>query len=150
MNVRSTFALAVLTSALACGCQTDAACKTDPEFETARAAWKAVHPSDYRFVWQQSCFCLPEAVQPIVVTVRHGEIVSATNRDGVPVSQEVRENVQTIDALYQRIADAQCHAEEVRFKANERGVPDSIYIDPRHLVADDEYGVTISEFSIVR
>ncbi len=145
-------AIRVLAVAGACvllwGCRTDAApCAANPALEAGRTAWQTRHLQDYRFVWQQSCFCLPDAVQPIVVTVRHNEIVSATDRSGKPVSDDVRAGITTIDALYARAADATCHADEVRISASPDGVPQSVFIDPSRAMADEEFSVAITEFS---
>jgi len=136
----------VLLTALAAGCQTHAAsCDSDASIAAAQHAWQARHLTDYRFVWQQSCFCLPDAVQPIEVTVQHGEIVSTTDRNGVAVSDDVRKNLMTIDALYRYVDAAQCTADIVQVTAGNGGVPTRIFIDPRRTVADDEFDVTISE-----
>ena len=144
------FARIALLIALAAGCQSRAACPDDPAIQAARAAWNARHVTDYRFVWQESCFCVPEAAQPIVVTVRGGEIVAATDRNGAPVSADLRANLLTIDALYRRAATAHCTAAVVRVVAGADGVPASVFIDPSLQAADDEFRVAITEFSLVR
>ena len=133
---------------LAAGCQTHAAsCISDPAITAAQSAWDARHLDTYRFVWQQTCFCLPDAVQPIMVTVRHGAIVSATDRSGVAVSDDVRANLMTIDALYGYVGAAQCKAQQVRMIASKDGVPEAVHIDPSRSVADDEFDVTFSEMA---
>lgn len=148
MTMRSHILRTLLIAALSSGCQTHAAsCGSDPTIAAAQAAWQARHLEDYRFVWQQTCFCLPDAVQPIVVTVRHGAIVSATTLGGVDVSDDVRKDLMTIDALYQYVRDAQCKTGQVRLTASKDGVPETIHIDPRVSVADDEFDVRLSEFS---
>lgn len=139
---------ALLLAALAGGCQTHAAsCNGDPAIAKAQAEWKARHSSDYRFTWQQQCFCLADAVQPMVVTVRHSEIVSATDLKGVAVSDDLRANLLTIDALYERIEQMQCKADEVRFTSSAGGVPLKVFIDPSRQAADEEFEVNISEFA---
>ena len=150
MTGRSHTGRALLIAALAAGCQTHAAsCRSDPTIAAAHAAWQGRQVQDYRFVWQQTCFCLPDAVQPIVVTVRHGEVVSATDRGGVPVSDDVRQNVMTIDALYRYVDAALCKTGEVRLTAARDGVPDTLHIDPSPSIADDEFDVRISEFEAI-
>jgi hypothetical protein len=142
------FIQALLLAALAGGCQTHAAtCNGDPAIAKAEAEWKARHLSDYRFVWQQQCFCLVDAVQPMLVTVRHGEIVSATDVKGVAVSDDLRADLLTIDALYERIDQMQCKADEVRFTSSGGGVPLKVFIDPSRQAADEEFEVNVSEFS---
>jgi hypothetical protein len=113
---------------------------------TAHHAWLAGRPADYRFVWQQTCFCLPEAVQPIRITVHGDAITSATGADGNPVSADVRSGLKTIDALYAYVLAKQHAGAEVRFSSTAHGVPDQVYVDPNPRVADDEFRVKISAF----
>lgn len=138
---------ALLLTALAAGCQTHAATCPDPSIASAEAAWKARHIVDYLFVWQQQCFCLVEAVQPMVVTVRHGEIVSVADIRGNAVPDEIRANLMTIDALYRHVGELQCTADEVRFTSSKDGVPEKVFIDPSRQAADEEFEVNISEFA---
>ena len=150
MTIRPRAVRTLLIAALSTGCQTHAAaCRSDPTIAAARTAWQARHLDDYRFVWQQTCFCLPDAVQPIVVTVRHDAIVSATDRSGVAVSEDVRKSLMTIDALYRYVKDAQCKTGEVRLSASKDGVPDTIHVDPSPSIADDEFDVRVSEFGAI-
>ena len=142
-----TVARAALMVVLSAGCQTRAACPDDPAIAAARDTWAARRLADYRFVWQESCFCAPEAVQPIVVTVHGGAIVAATTRDGGAISTDVRNNLLTIDALYRRAAAAHCTAAVVKVVAGIDGVPSSVFIDPSLQAADDEFRVTITELS---
>jgi hypothetical protein len=138
---------AVVLASVAVGCQTHAdSCESTRGITDSQRTWQARHLEDYRFVWQQRCYCLPEAVQPIDVTVRHGEIVSAVGADGSAVSDEVRKNIMTIDALYAYVGEAQCTAEQVRVTGLHDGVPDRVYVDRSRSVADDEFDVAISGF----
>lgn len=138
----------LLLTALTAGCQTHtASCNADASITAAQQVWQARHLSDYRFVWQQTCFCLPDAVQPIMVTVHGGEIFSATDRSGVAVSNDVRKNLMTIDALYRYVDAAQCTAERVQIATADGGIPTRVSIDPRQSVADDEFDVTVSGFT---
>ena len=135
-------------TALVAGCQSHAAtCKSDPGIAAAQAAWKARHLDNYKFVWHQTCFCLPQAVQPIVVTVRHGAIVSATDLGGAAIADDVKANLMTIDELYRHLEDMKCTADEVQLTASADGVPEKIYIDPRHSIADDEFDISISQLT---
>ncbi len=141
----------LLLTTLLGGCQTHAEarngeCDTEASIARSHAAWRAEHVRDYRFVWQQQCFCLADARQPIRVTVRNGEIVAATDVDGAPVSDDVRRGLKTIDELYDAAMKSPCDAAQVRVEATDAGVPAHIYVDPQSSVADDEFDVTVSEF----
>lgn len=141
---------AILLTTLVAGCQSHAASRDhdadDASITAAKNVWQARDLNDYRFVWQQTCFCLPDAVQPIVVTVHNGAIVAATGRDGAAVSDDVRQNLLTLDALYRFVDETQRSADTVRVAASADGIPTKVFIDPRRSVADDEFDVTISEF----
>lgn len=141
-----TCAVLVSTSVPGCSSATVAQCAADTTVEDAAQLWYARHLESYQFTWQQQCYCLPEAVQPIRITVRGGTIVSANTLEGVPVDDEVRSGLMTIDALYQRVLSAVADAARLQFACESAGVPSRVFIDPNTRVADDEFRVTISEF----
>jgi Family of unknown function (DUF6174) len=142
------FCCVALLTGIASGCSSVAAtaCAVDTGPAEAQRLWQSRHPSDYRFVWQQTCFCPQEAVQPMRITVRNGVITSATDLAGAEVSDAVRADLMTIDALYRHILDDKWARGEVRFACAGAGIPEQVYIDPNARVADDEFRVTISEF----
>lgn len=141
---------ALLLTTLLGGCQTHAAtCDAGAAIARAHDAWRASHVRDYTFVWQQQCFCLADARQPIRVTVRSGDIVAATDVGGTPVSDDVRRGLMTIDALYDVALKSPCDAAQVRVVSADDGVPAHVYLDPKESVADDEFDVTISEFAAI-
>jgi hypothetical protein len=122
-------------------------CKPNERAADAERIWRHQHLHDYQFVWQRTCFCLPEAVQPIRVTVRDGVIASATDLSGTPVADSIRQSLLTIDALYERVLGGERSGAKVRFDCAGAGVPLQVYIDPRARVADDEFRVTITQFT---
>jgi Family of unknown function (DUF6174) len=141
------FCAALLTGvAFGCASITTTRCTAATSPSAAQTLWQSQHLSDYEFVWQQTCFCPPEAVQPIRVTVRGGVITSAADLAGKPVSDDLRADLMTIDALYRHILDDTHTRAEVRFACAGAGIPEQVYIDRKANVADDEFRVTISEF----
>ena len=136
-------------SALGCGGLPQAECATDESPSAAQSRWQSHHPIEYQFIWQQQCFCLPEAVQPIRVTVRGGAITAAADLTGSPVSDDIRKGLITIDALYERIRSGERAGATVRFDCAGAGIPKHVFIDPDASVADDEFDVTISEFAVL-
>jgi len=139
----------VLLVSYAAGCAGIAPeeCTANESAADALRIWQDHHPRDYQFVWQRTCFCPPEAVQPIRVTVRNDAIVSATDLAGAPVSDAVARGLSTIDGLYQRVLDGQNAGAKVRFDCAGAGIPREIYIDPNARRADDEFSVMITQFT---
>jgi Family of unknown function (DUF6174) len=142
-------ALCWLTLALAAaGCAGSAASEpATADVAAAQRLWLATRPVDYRFVWQQTCFCLPEAMQPIRVTVHEQTITAATDSNGTAVSENVRRGLKSIDALYAYVRKRQLQGADVRVSSDARGVPTQIFVDPNPRVADDELSVTISGYA---
>ena len=68
---------------------------------------------------------------------------------GSPFPTTSAPTVLTIDALYRRIDEMQCKADEVRFTSSNGGVPEKVFIDPSREAADEEFEVNISELSPV-
>lgn len=79
MNTRLAFSLLLLLP-LACSPAPDA---TEPGSPAAAALerWEAAGLQDYRFDFQQQCFCVPEQVQPVTIEVRGGRVARVTARE---------------------------------------------------------------------
>jgi hypothetical protein len=71
------------------------------ELEDARRKWEARGFADYTFETRHDCFCLPEDVGPVRITVRDGVMTEVTMIEtGQPVSSS---RWYTIEQLYDRI-----------------------------------------------
>lgn len=46
----------------------------------AQRRWEAAALLDYRFDFQQNCFCVPEQVQPVTIEVRGGRVTRVISR----------------------------------------------------------------------
>lgn len=123
----------------ASGCSTGAS--PDPDSDTdlpvERQQWEAAALSDYRFDFQQQCFCVQEQVQPVTIEVRAGAIsrvISRETGDEVAASDGLR--WYTIADLFGVIADAQERGVEplVVHYDPQRGYP--VHIEAGSLAAD--------------
>jgi hypothetical protein len=71
------------------------------ELASARARWAARTFADYTFDTEHGCFCAPEQIGPVRITVRQGVITDVTLlSSGEPVAAE---NWYTIEQLFDRI-----------------------------------------------
>jgi hypothetical protein len=110
--------------------------------------WEALGISDYTFTFTRTCFCPVELFRPAEVVVRADVIESVTYLDdGQPVDPGILTSYQTIDELFEMIADA-----------IERGAvtldvtydpdlhyPTDGYIDISEQIADEEQGFTATD-----
>jgi len=128
-------------------CLTLPGCTTSPDdpgddLVTNRRHWQSQRLSDYQVQFRMSCFCLPDAIAPVVLQVRGGAIVSATRvADGVAVPPSSwRGRYYTVDQAFALIADAQAQgAAEVRVSYDPLlRYPTRVFIDPSAGIADDE------------
>lgn len=90
---------------LACSPAPDAASPGAPA--EAERRWEASGVRDYRFDFQQQCFCVPEQVQPVTIEVRDGRIVRVTARpSGQDITGAEGLHWRTIPELFQVIEGA--------------------------------------------
>src|SRR5262245_65221563 len=120
------FALLICSTA-GCAAVATEECGADETAADAQRIWRQQHIGNYAFVWQRTCFCLPEAVQPIRITVRGGLITEASDLSGKPIDDSIRQGLLTIDALYERVLHSEQSAAKVRFECAGAGVPRQIY-----------------------
>ena len=119
------------------------------ELEMMQSLWESQNLDSYRFQFQWQCFCLPDYLETVWVTVEDGAITSVEavdpNFEGtIPDMSEFR----TISGLFDLIRDGiENQAYEIRVTYNDTfGYPASAYIDYDFNMADEERGFEILEF----
>ena len=116
-------------------------------FDAARAAWDASALADYDYTYTRNCFCPEEYRRPYEVSVRNGEVISATFkgtdlRDVPGVGAETYDEIiQTVDQVFDEIERALIEAASLHAEYEpEFGYPVDVYIDWIENVADEESG----------
>jgi hypothetical protein len=119
------------------------------ELEIMQSVWEAQGLESYRFQFHWQCFCLPDYLETVWVTVEDGEIASVEAVDpnfegNLPDRSEFR----TIDGLFELIREAiEGQAYQIRVTYDDTiGYPASAYIDYDAAIADEERGFEILEF----
>ncbi len=109
--------ITLLTLALAaCALPTDSSTPVPGIPLVQRQVWERQGIDDYRFTFARDCFCTP---LPLVrVEVRNGQIFDVREvESGRLVEQERWDEIPTVDALFDRIENAQAEDDflEVRY-----------------------------------
>ena len=112
----------------------------DPELAAAWQRWQSKHIDDYVITVRESCFCV--RTQPVETVIRGDRTVRVTRGD----QRLGPARGWSMDELYTLVRDARADADRVDVDWSRRGVPRSIVVDPRAMVADEEtyYSVTVS------
>ena len=102
--------------------------------------WSA-QSQNYQVSFQQSCYCMPDNIRPMRVTVRENKIVSAVFEDDQSiVPDNIIKDLMTIDTIFQVIVDAEAkpaHRFDVEFD-RQNYFPLTVDIDYDSRIADDE------------
>jgi hypothetical protein len=144
---RLLFGTVVFALASATGCDS-----VGPEVETdldrARATWQSAAIRDYTYVVQRGCFCAPDALGPVRVTVEDGVVTEAVYLDsGRPVGA-FGNLFPAVEGLFDLIRDAvadKAYRVDVAYDA-ELGFPTVIDIDYIENAVDDELMVWARDF----
>jgi hypothetical protein len=113
----------------------------------ARAAWGAHALESYTYHFQRTCFCTPWTVREADVSVRNGQVVSATNvvympspdRSAQPPEQPDLSKLKTIDEWFRYLEDAQQRADTTVVSY------DSVWGFPRRMVVDEFFEMVDDE-----
>jgi hypothetical protein len=110
--------------------------------DTATSSWEEAGLVSYTYVYQRSCYCLPEDTTPKVVEVVDGVVISVDdvsgNDDNIPTIEGLFEEIQrAIDSNPFRAIESNAFRVDVQYDA-ELGYPLSIYIDYEEFIADEE------------
>jgi hypothetical protein len=128
------------------------------EVEQARDKWQAANISHYRFNLSIGCFCVFTQDMPLVIEVKDGQVVSMQYQSGKQVDSNVLDyfnRFTTIDKIFSEIENGfkvesdtpSNKADEVKVTYDETyGFPTQVSVDFIKDAADDELGLTISNF----
>ncbi|WP_199332923.1 DUF6174 domain-containing protein [Nostoc sp. FACHB-190] len=117
------------------------------QLKVNRQLWNQQKLNNYRFTFSRSCFCLPKATQPVVITVRNNQVASITPvNNNEPVDTELFQQYNSIPKLFGIIDDAIAKkASSLNVKYDPQfGYPTQINIDYNQQIADEEIYLTIS------
>jgi transglutaminase-like putative cysteine protease len=115
--------------------------------------WQDNAIDDYRYTLNVGCFCLPEWRGPVTIEVRDGKTVSVTfvdSGEAAPADNFAR--YDTIDDLFVVLTDMQGQDPvtfDVTYDEN-TGVPTNVWVDVSEMMADEELGLTITDFMPLR
>jgi hypothetical protein len=123
------FALVLALATAACSGTDDVLVDPQPvegvagDVSQQRGVWDAQDLDDYRFAYSRVCFCVQRGT--VQVTVRDGRITDVRQvESGQPVPREAWGEFPTVDALFERIAEAQSRNEYTALKFHPtRGYP---------------------------
>ncbi len=118
------------------------------ELRRNRQLWQAQGVRDYTYVLSRSCFCALEAIGPVEITVRGGQVESREYVEtGDPVTLWL-ESWPSIDGLFdllERAADGDADRVAITYHPD-RGYPLTADIDYIEHAIDDELGLAVLAF----
>lgn len=122
------------------------------ELVTARMKWSQHHQSSYSMTILRSCECTPQMTGPVRVIVENGQVVSRKyTHTGEAVPAAYASWFTNVEGLFDRIAEI--HAEDpdqidVSYDAT-LGYPTGISVDFNKRMADDEFSLSVTDFSLL-
>lgn len=141
--------LAALTSCEAVGV-TGPGSETRQQMLSNRQLWETQGITSYRFRYRRSCFC--GDVNAVEIDVAQGAVAAARYVDGgTPVTEIYQSTLPTIDDLFDIIEEAlDSRADALRVTYHRTlGYPTEISVDYRFVVADDEFGYSVSSLVLL-
>lgn len=118
------------------------------ELERNRALWARVAPDAYEYSLRRHCFCGPDYLGPVRISVGAGGTVSRAYVDsGASVPDEIAEVFPTVDGLFellQEAIDRRAFELDVLYDSA-TGVPVDVWIDYLENAVDEELGLEVTE-----
>jgi hypothetical protein len=105
-----------------------------------RQRWASASLHDYEFDYQLSCFCGPDATEPVHIIVQNDQITSVVRtRDGLPAGTKYGgwPRVDELFAEVQQRLDQRAARLDITYDPT-YGYPISIILDIELMAADDE------------
>lgn len=140
-----TFALGIVVTALGACTNTTA---PESDLALARQRWALSNIRSYDFTASRSCFCAPQSLRSVTVSVTNGVVIRRVYADTGEPAPASESEFSTVEALFDIVQAALAqHAAVVDASYDPAlGVPMSISIDGSFQIADDEVGYYVSAF----
>ncbi len=120
------------------------------ELDSNREKWTNQNVSHYRYDLQIGCFCAFRDKMPLTIEIKDGQIVSVTDATGAAPSDQEMEWYKEyigIDKIFDYAQKATQEADKTEITYDpETGIPTQVSVDWMEQAADDEMGLTISNF----
>lgn len=144
-NISILIALGLLLTACA-GQSKDAEPVTD--YPEAMALWQSKAVAGYEVTIEQTCFCPPDLLQPMRVTVRQGKVIDIEGLEQPLNHPEVLDERRlTIEGLLGLIAESGETVSKLVVQYDQHyGFPTRLEIDGSPFIADDEFSYRLTDF----
>ena len=123
------------------------------ELDQNRMKWTSATVSNYQLNFRWICYCSPEYVEPVNISVRENRIVDvAFVKNDVPFTMMGLWRYRTIEGLFdllQEGIDKKAHAISVEYHP-ELGYPVKVSIDYEEYTVDEEKGFEIDSLIVER
>jgi hypothetical protein len=124
------------------------------EFSRNQKLWRDSNITHYRFELFVGCFCVFTENMPLIIEVKDGEVVSTAFKNGAEINPDFSElfgRFATMDLIFAELeAGLEGKAEKVEVQYDETyGFPTDIWFDYLLEAADDELGLTVSNFEVL-
>lgn len=139
-----------LVAALGALSACDATSPQESELALARQRWALSNIRSYDYTAGRSCFCAPQALRPVTVTVTNGVVtqrVYADTGEPVPSTESEFTTVEALFGIIQAAIARHAAVVDVRYDPD-RGVPLAISIDNNLQTADDEVSYGVGAFHV--
>jgi hypothetical protein len=106
---------------------------------------------NYEITFQQKCFCLPEYLRSMRLTVQNNTVASAIFvDDSSPVPASMLKNLPTVEKVFETVIEAESQpAEIIRIMFHRRhNYPTKVFIDYDTKIADEEIQWQLSNLSL--
>lgn len=142
--------LLAVSATLLAACVSRSEAVTPQDVQTLYKKWSARSQS-YEVSFQQLCFCMPDYVRPMRLSVHDNVIMAAQYEDDQSsVAAAIIADLMTIDAMYQTILNAEArpaHSVKVEYHP-QLAFPTRVDIDFDQRMADDEIHWQLSHLTV--
>ncbi len=145
MNRYNSFFLLLLL--LLSQCSENKILKEKTTLETNQLLWSSMKIENYRITQSMTCYCPRNFVEPNVIEVRNGKIVSVNGEVNIQEYMPFK----TMDDFFEfidRKLGSNPFAAMIQYD-KKYGFPRDFYFDMNEMMMDEEVGYTLTDFTIL-
>ena len=118
------------------------------DLDEARERWRDANVGAYVYTLQRSCFCAPESIGPVEISVVDGRVVQRVHTSPELTVQGGDDRWPAIEGLFDYVDRALREADEITVRYHpDLGYPVEVSVDWIREAVDDEESLTIQSFT---
>lgn len=115
------------------------------DFLKNKERWESLNIQNYVFEYQHNCFCGPDYRGPFQIEVRKGKVYSVNGNQDLTSRSFLLPSIDSLFIFIEKVKSEEYETLSIEYDSN-FSFPNDFWLDKNKMIADEEFGFSISDF----